>query len=160
MPEFPHWLYNMCMWGMNLGIFGTLILECKESGDILYSYDLINPPNSQKSSESQAKLKKKGKKKPEENLPASYIACRCLYIKETGSPVIGLHRTMRHTRGWWPRKRHSACDFPPSLVPVLHAAVMGNEPAPAFLKRKHKAEFNQEVNNELRGKNTSHSPVS
>lgn len=100
--------------------------------------------------------------KPEENVhpPASYIACRCLYIRQTGSPIIGSHRTMRHTCGWWSRKRHDACDFPPSPVPVLHAAVMGNEPAPAFLKRKHKTEFNQEVNNELQGKSTSHSPVS
>lgn len=29
---------------------------------------------------------------------------------------------------------------------------MGNEPVPAFLKRKHKAEFNQEVNNELQAR--------
>lgn len=98
------------------------------------------------------------KKKPEENVhpPASYIAQHCLYVRQTGSPVIGSHRTMKHTCGWWPRKRHDACDFPPLLVPVLHAAVMGNEPAPAFLKRKHKAEFNQEVNNELQGKSTTH----
>lgn len=47
----------------------------------------------------------------------------------------------------------------PLPVPVLHAAVTGNDPTPALLKRKHEAEFNQEVNNELQAKGTSHSPV-
>lgn len=53
---------------------------------------------------------------------------------------IGLSQTMSYSCGWWPRKRHSACDL---LLPALHAALMGNEPALAFLKRKTKAAFNQ-----------------
>lgn len=48
--------------------------------------------------------------------------------------------------------------FPP-LVLVLQAAMMGNEPALAFLKRKSKAEFSQGVHYSLHDKYTSHSLV-
>lgn len=154
----PHWMYNMCMWGMNLGIFGTLILVCKESGDIFYSYDLINPPNSQKSSESQANWNKQASRKCSSS---SLLHSLPLSIYKTdGSPRHWLAPN-HETHLWVATKKTSRCLWaPPRFVPVLHAAVMGNEPAPAFLKRKHKAEFNQEVNNELQGKSTSHSPVS
>lgn len=54
---------NVCLWGMNLWIFRTLILVCEKSGDIFYSYNLINPPHSQKSSESQAKWNKQAWRK-------------------------------------------------------------------------------------------------
>lgn len=48
-------------------------------------------------------------------------------------------------------KRHSAQGSltPPFPLPALHAAMMGNEPALALLKRKHTAEFNQKVDSVL-----------
>lgn len=43
------------------------------------------------------------------------------------------------------------------LLPVLHAVVMGNEPAQLALKGRAMAAFNQKVNYLLQGMYTSHS---
>lgn len=52
--------------------------------------------------------------KPEDNVhwPASYIADQpALYLSASLAP-IGSPQTMRSSCGWWPRERHTACDFP------------------------------------------------
>lgn len=42
--------------------------------------------------------------------PASLTSQHC--IIQPACPPIGWTQTMRYSCGWWPRKRHTACEFP------------------------------------------------